>query len=114
MTFNTELTQADAQWVLEHVVPKAGYRIDASTLGMWRDASNKVFVEKVGIPGCSCEYIATMKVWQSRIDQYKSQIEAIAYPPVVTEPSEIIVEAVTEMQALPNEIRVKTKKKVAK
>lgn len=94
MTFNQNLNQADAQWVLEHVVPKAGYRIDHSTLAMWRDACNKVFVEQVGLPGCSCEYIQTMKVWQSRIDQYKSQIEAIAYPPVVEE--------------------IKTKKKVAK
>jgi len=93
MTFKSEVSQADAQWVLEHVVPKAGYRIDHSTLSMWRDAHNKVFEEQVGIPGCSCEYIATMRVWQSRISQYDSQIREIAYPPIVK--------------------KVKTKKKVA-
>jgi hypothetical protein len=39
-------------------------------------------MEQVGIPGCSCEYIATMRVWQSRINQYDPQIRAIAYPVV--------------------------------
>jgi hypothetical protein len=94
MTFKSEVSQADAQWVLEHVVPKAGYRIDHSTLSMWKDAHNKVFEEQVGIPGCSCEYVQTMKIWQSRISQYDSHIKEIAYPPAVLE--------------------IKTKKKVAK
>ena len=94
MTFKSEISQGDAQWVLEHVVPKSGYRIDHSTLSMWRDAHNRVFEEQVGIPGCSCEFVQTMKIWQSRISQYDAQIKEIAYPPVVEE--------------------VKVKKKVAK
>ena len=114
MTFNENLDQGTAKWVLEEIVPMAGHRIDHHTLSRWRDAHNRVFVEQVGVPGCSCEYVQTMKVWQSRISQYDTQLKAIAYPPVVIEPSEIIEEAVTEIQTLPNEIRVKTKKKVAK
>ena len=82
INFNTELTQADAKWILEEVVPKSGWRVDTTTLTWWMQAHNKAFREQVGIPGCSCEYVQTSKVWQSRINQYQSQIEAIANPPV--------------------------------
>jgi hypothetical protein len=82
INFNTELTQADAKWILEEVVPKSGWRVDTTTLTWWMQAHNKAFREQVGIPGCSCEYVQTSKVWQSRINQYQPQIEAIAYPPV--------------------------------
>ena len=88
INFNTQLSQTDAKWILEEVVPKATYRIDHKTLGWWRDAHNKAFAEQVSIPGCSCEYLATMRVWQGRINQYDPQIRAIAYPPVVTETGE--------------------------
>ena len=88
INFNTQLSQADAKWILEDVVPKSGYRINHDTLAMWRDAHNKAFAEQVGIPGCSCEYVATMNVWQGRINQYDPQIRAIAYPPVKTETGE--------------------------
>ena len=85
INFNTQLSQADAKWIVEEVFPKAGYRIDSKTLGWWRDAHNKAFTEQVGIPGCSCEYLATYNVWHSRLHQYSKQIEDIAYPPVVEE-----------------------------
>jgi hypothetical protein len=111
INFNTDLNQADAKWILEEVVPKATYRIDHKTLSWWRDAHNKAFKEQVSIPGCSCEYTATMRVWQGRINQYDPQIREIAYPPVVITPSEIIVEAITEIQTMPNEIKVKTTRK---
>ena len=111
INFNEQLSQADAQWILEEVVPKASYRIDRTTLGYWEKAHNFAFHEKVGQPSCSCEMVATMNIWQGRINQYDPQIRAIAYPPVVITPSEIIVEAVTEIQTLPNEIKVKTTRK---
>lgn len=85
INFNPQLSQADAKWILEEVVPKAEYRIDHKTLSWWRDSHNKAFTEQVSIPGCSCEYIATMKVWQGRINQYDPQIRDIAYPPIVEE-----------------------------
>ena len=110
INFNEQLTQADAKWILEEVVPKANYRIDHTTLAWWRDAHNKAFKEQVGIPGCGCEFKATHQVWTSRLSQYQAQIEAKAYPPVEFAPSEIVSEAVIEMQTLPNEIRVKTRK----
>ena len=87
INFNEQLSQADAKWIIEDVLPKVGYRINHDTLTPWRDAHNKAFTEQVSIPGCSCEYIATMKVWQGRINQYDPQIKAIAYPPVVEEKS---------------------------
>ena len=110
INFNEQLSQTDAKWILEEVVPKATYRIDHTTLSWWRDAHNKAFREQVGIPSCGCEYLATMNVWQGRINQYDPQIRAIAYPVIEILPSEIIVEAVTEIQKLPNEIKVKTTK----
>jgi hypothetical protein len=111
INFNTQLTQQDALWILNDLVPTAGYRIDHKTLSNWAKGHNFAFKEQVSIPGCSCEYTATMRVWQGRINQYDPQIRAIAYPPVVITPSEIIVEAVTEIQTLPNEIKVKTTRK---
>lgn len=82
MTFNENISKEDAAWILDSVIPKAGYRINAETLGWWRDAHNKMFDEQVGIPGCSCHYVQTMKLWQSRVTQYQSQLEQIRTAPV--------------------------------
>ena len=110
INFNDKLTHTDAIWVLENVFPVFGYRIDNSTLTTLMQGHNKVFLEQVGVPSCSCEYMATHKVWTSRLEQYRAQIEAVAYPPLTMEPSVIINEAITEIQMLPNEIRVTTKR----
>jgi hypothetical protein len=85
INFNEQLTQEQARYILEEVVPKASYRIDRTTLGYWEKAHNYAFKEQVSQPGCSCEMVATMNVWQGRINQYDPQIRAIAYPPVVEE-----------------------------
>ena len=85
INFNTELTQEQARYIIEEVFPKRGYRIDAKTLEWWRNAHNFAFKEQVGIPGCSCEYIQTYNVWNSRLSQYEQQIRDIAYPPIVEE-----------------------------
>ena len=80
--FNENLTQTDAQWVLDqwHIF---GHRVAHPTLSKIAEMHNKVFMEQVGVPGCGCEYKATHGVWTSRLGQYKPQIEAIATPPVV-------------------------------
>jgi hypothetical protein len=106
INFNEQLSQTDAQWVLEQVFPVFSHRIAHPTLSKLMEGHNKVFREQVGIPGCSCEYKATHMVWTSRLDQYKSQIEERAYPKA----EEVVVEAVTEIQSMPNEIQVKTRK----
>lgn len=110
--FKENMSQADAQWIMETAFPIFSYRIAHPTLSILMEAHNKAFEEQVNIPGCGCEYKATHAVWTSRLHQYQAQIEAIAYPPVKTPINEndIIVEAVTEVQTLPNEIRVKTTK----
>ena len=87
INFNPQLSQADAKWIIEDVLPRAGYRINHDTLGWWMRAHNKAFTEQVGIPGCSCEYLQTYNVWHSRIGQYEQQIRDIAYPSVVEEKS---------------------------
>jgi len=84
INFNTDITQQQARYIIEEVLPKASYRIDHTTLGWWMKAHNFAFREQVSIPGCSCEYVATMNVWQSRIGQYEQQIRDVAYPPKPT------------------------------
>ena len=85
INFNTQITQEQARYIIEEVFPKAGYRIDNTTLGWWMKAHNYAFTEQVGIPSCGCEYLQTYNVWHSRLHQYGKQIEDIAYPPVVEE-----------------------------
>lgn len=80
--FNENLTQTDAQWVLDQWYVFA-HRIAHPTLSKIAEMHNKTFMEQVQVPGCSCEYTATHGVWTSRLSQYRSQIEAIATPPVV-------------------------------
>lgn len=75
------IRQTDAQWVLEFVIPKQGWRIDRTTLGHLADAHNRIFQEQVGVSGCSCEFKAQHQVWYSRLGQYDQQIRDIAYPP---------------------------------
>ena len=106
INFNEQLSQTDAQWVLEQVFPVFSHRIAHPTLSKLMEGHNKVFREQVGIPGCSCEYKATHSIWASRLGQYRPQIEERAYPKA----EEVVVETVTEVQSMPNEIRVKTRK----
>ena len=105
INFNENLSPTDAQWVLDQWVIFS-HRIAHPTLSKISEMHNKVFREQVGVAGCSCEYKAQHAMWHSRLDQYKSQIEERAYPKV----EEVVVEAVTEIQSMPNEIRVKTRK----
>lgn len=80
--FNENLTQADAQWVLDqwHIFD---HRVAHPTLSRISEMHNKVFMEQVQVPGCGCEYKATHGVWGSRLSQYKSRIEEIANPPLI-------------------------------
>ena len=105
INFNEQLSQTDAKWVLDQWVIFS-HRIAHPTLSKISEMHNKVFREQVGVAGCSCEYKAQHAMWHSRLDQYKSQIEERAYPKA----EEVVVDAVTEVQTLPQEIRVKTSK----
>ena len=105
INFNENLTPTDAQWVLDQWVIFS-HRIAHPTLSKIAEMHNKVFREQVGVSSCSCEYKAQHAMWHSRLDQYKSQIEERAYPKA----EEVVVDAVTEVQTLPQEIRVKTSK----
>ena len=105
INFNENLSSIDAKWVLDQWVIFS-HRIAHPTLSKIAEMHNKVFREQVGVSSCSCEYKAQHAMWHSRLDQYKSQIEERAYPKV----EEVVVEAVTEIQSMPNEIQVKTRK----
>ena len=105
INFNEQLSQTDAKWVLDQWVIFS-HRIAHPTLSKIAEMHNKVFREQVGVSSCSCEYKAQHAMWHSRLDQYKSQIEERAYPKA----EEVVVEVVTEVQTLPQEIRVKTSK----
>ena len=82
--FNTELSQPDAQWVLDQWY-LFDHRVAHPTLSRISEMHNKVFKEQVGVPGCSCEYKATHGVWVSRLNQYKNEINNIANPEPVQE-----------------------------
>jgi len=79
----TDITQDTAKWVLGEIFPIFHHRVAHPTLSRIMEGHNAVFEEQVGVPGCSCEYLATHRVWTSRLSQYQPQIEAIANPPVV-------------------------------
>ena len=82
--FNTQLKQEEAKWVLDQWFIM-DHRVAHSTLSRMMEMHNKVFQEQVGVPGCSCEYIATHGVWRSRLNQYKDEINNIAFPKPVQE-----------------------------
>jgi hypothetical protein len=82
INFNEQLSQGDAQWVLEQW-SIFDHRVAHPTLSRIAEMHNKVFQEQVGVPSCGCEYKASHAIWVSRLSQYKSQIEAIANPPAV-------------------------------
>jgi hypothetical protein len=82
INLNTELKQEQAQWILDQWYI-FDHRIAHSTLSKISEMHNLAFREQVSIAGCSCEHRAQHAVWCSRLSQYKSQIEAIAKPPVV-------------------------------
>jgi hypothetical protein len=105
INFNENLSATEAQWILDQWVIFS-HRIAHPTLSKIAEMHNKVFREQVGVAGCSCEYKAQHAMWHSRLDQYKSQIEERAYPKV----EEVVVDVVTEIQSMPNEIQVKTRK----
>jgi len=73
--FNNNLKQSDAQWVLNVAFPVIPLRVYHPHLSILMQAHNMVFEEQVGIPGCDCEYLSIHKVWSSRLEQFKSQIE---------------------------------------
>lgn len=80
--FNENLTQTDAQWVLDQWYI-FNHRVAHPTLSKIAEMHNKAFQEQVSVPGCGCEYKASHAIWTSRLSQYRSQIEAIANPPVI-------------------------------
>ena len=83
--FNEKLTQDQARFILNDVFPVFAHRIAHPTLSKIMEGHNLAFQEQVGVPGCGCEYKATHAIWCSRLEQYKSNIEAIANP-IVEEP----------------------------
>jgi hypothetical protein len=84
INFNTELSQPDAQWVLDQWY-LFDHRVAHPTLSRIAEMHNKAFKEQVGVPGCACEYKATHGVWTSRLNQYKNEISTIANPEPVQE-----------------------------
>lgn len=109
---NQNLTKEEALWLLNEFQPKMGGRISGDTMDKYFLPARALMTGKpANKPSCGCEFKAYAQISNSMFGQYKTEIEAIAYPPVVIEPSEIIEEAVVEIQTLPNEIRTKTRKR---
>lgn len=82
--FRQDISKETAQWVLDQWY-NFDHRVCHPTLSRISEMHNKVFEEQVGVPGCSCEYLATHGVWTSRLNQYKNEINNIANPVTVQE-----------------------------
>ena len=81
---NTNLSQADAVWLVEEYAPRMTYRVDHSTIRNHQRAFNLIKDSDQPIPSCNCHWVSAAKVAQSLYSQYEAEIREIAYPKVKT------------------------------
>lgn len=75
------MTQEEAIYILEKVIPNSGGTIRKDKLEELIRFSNDLTGQNLGLPGCSCEWNAMWHRCYSVLNQYNSQINALAYPP---------------------------------
>lgn len=75
------MTQEDAIYILEKVIPNRHGTIRKNKLEELLRFTNELTGQSLGLPGCSCEWQAYWHRCYSVLDQYNSQINALAYPP---------------------------------
>ena len=81
---NKDLTQQQAQWIVEFYAPKMNHRIDNTSIQWHQKTFNYIKGTNAPIPSCNCHYVSAAKVAQSLYSQYEADIKAIAYPPKTT------------------------------
>jgi hypothetical protein len=75
------LTQQDAIYIIEKVLPNSGGTIKKDKLEELIKFSNALTGQNLGLPGCSCEYQAFWYRCYSVLNQHIDVINALAYPP---------------------------------
>lgn len=103
-----ELTQSDAKFLLNTYNPIRQYGMVNKYIDLHVQALSILRGQPASKPSCACEFGAIARITNSMYEQHEQAIKDAAYPPVEISPSEIIEEAVTSIQTLPNEIAVKT------
>ena len=79
---NQNLTKEEAVWLLTEYQSHMELRIDGSTMDKYFVKARRLMTGKdVGRPSCSCEFKVFGQITNSMFGQYKTEIEAIAYPP---------------------------------
>jgi len=74
------LTQQDAIYIIEKVLPNRGGTIRRDKLVELLSFTNNLTGQNLGLPGCSCEYSAYWHRAYSVLDQHIDVINALAYP----------------------------------
>ena len=80
---NKDLTQEEAQWMIENFTPAVqNGRISGDTMEKYFVKVRSLIMGKpVGRPGCGCHYQAYVAMTKSLFGQHYAEIEAIANPP---------------------------------
>lgn len=79
---NSNLTQQEAQWLLEEYAPKRGGRIDGNTMDKYFVPARRLIEGKeIGRPGCGCHFKVFVSITNSMFGQHEAEIKNIAYPP---------------------------------
>jgi len=102
------VSKEDAKFLLNQYNPIRQYGMVNKYIDLHVKALSILRGTPASVPSCGCEYGAYARIASSMYEQHEQAIKDAAYPPVETSPSEIIEEAVTSIQTLPNEIAVKT------
>jgi len=79
---NNNLSQGDAQWLIDFYGPKwaNGGRVDVTTIQYHNKAFNLIRGTQQPIPDCNCHWVSASKVAQSLYSQHEASIREIAYP----------------------------------
>jgi hypothetical protein len=88
---NLNLTQEDAEYIMNVIWPRREGLINGTRLGDVIKYVNLITGKELGIPGCSCEYRAMWGICYDIISQNLNEIENIVNGVVV---EDIIVEKI--------------------
>lgn len=75
---NTNLSQEDAQWLINEYPKVIGRRVDNGTIQQHLKAFNLIKGASATVPSCSCQWVSASKVSESLFSQHKAEIEKIA------------------------------------
>jgi hypothetical protein len=80
---NPNLTQEEAQWLLNEYAARSGGRISGETMDKYFVKARTLMMGKQAErPGCACMFKSFVMMTNSMFNQYRSEIEVVATPVV--------------------------------